>query len=168
MTLYDLTEQYGEIFRLYEAGEIDADVMLDTIEGINGEIDDKINATCIVIKNKRADIGIVEAEIKRLTERYKTMVSDVDRMSTRLGNMMRRVGRERYETPIHRVRFNKGERVVYTDEDAVIEYMLEHHPEAVTEVRDFKISKTDIKRLIKNGEAVPYTEFITTMNIDID
>jgi hypothetical protein len=167
MTLYELTEQYKELESLLADGEIDADVFFDTIEGLEGEIDDKIDATCSIIKNKLAEADAIHAESEALAERYRSRKKEAQRISERLASLMLRVGKDKYESPRHAIKFNKGEKVEFTDEDALIEYLIKTHPEIVTEKTEVTVSKTDVKRLIKSGEAIPFTEFSQTMNISI-
>ena len=167
MTLYELTEQYKELESLLADGEIDADVFFDTIEGLEGEIDDKIDATCSIIKNKLAEADAIHAESEALAERYRSRKKEAQRISERLSSLMLRVGKDKYESPRHAIKFNKGEKVEFTDEDALIAYMQENHPELVTEKTEISINKNDVKRLISNGEELPHTEIVKTLNISI-
>ena len=167
MNLYELTEQYKELYSLFDCGEIDADVFFDTLEGLNGEIDDKIDATCIVIKNKRAEVDAILAEIERLEERAKAIHKETERMGERLKALMQRVGRDRFDSARHTVRFNKGEKIHFTDPERLFDWLEEHYPDKVTTKTVRNASKNDVKALTKLGVNVPYCESEITMNINI-
>lgn len=167
MTLYELTEQYKELYALFDTGEIDVDTFCDTLEGLDGEIDEKIDATCAVIKNMKATVAAILSESENLAERAKSKQAECDRLCERLKVLMQKVGRDRYESSRHSVKFNKGERLVFTDEAALFEYLKAKYPEMVTETVVVKVNRNEVKKAIKCGEEIPHTEFIQTISISV-
>ncbi|MBO1683294.1 siphovirus Gp157 family protein, partial [[Clostridium] scindens] len=51
MRLYELTEQYDGVMNLLYDGETDEQTILDTLESIEGEIEDKADNYAKIIKN---------------------------------------------------------------------------------------------------------------------
>ena len=67
MTLYELTGQYLELLDMAE--DADPEVFADTLEGIDGEIEDKADNYAKVIRTLEGDVQSVKSEIDRLTEK---------------------------------------------------------------------------------------------------
>ena len=71
MTLYELTEQYQQLVDM--AADAEPEVLADTLEGIEGEIEDKADNYAKVIRSIAGDIESVQAEIDRLSRRKRAM-----------------------------------------------------------------------------------------------
>lgn len=167
MKLYELTEQYASLLELAEDGDIPEDVFEDTLEALSGEIDDKIDGVCGVIKNLSADADALIAEATKLGERAKAKAKRCERLEGYLSDMLQKLGRTNFENSRHVVKFNKGERLVFTDEAAVIEYLSEHYPDLVKVKTEAKPDKTGIKKMIKDGTEIPFAVTEVTMSISV-
>ena len=73
MRLYELAEQWDAVFNMMEDGETDEQVILDTLQSIDGEIEDKADNYAKLIKNIHADTEILKAEEERLYQRRKSL-----------------------------------------------------------------------------------------------
>ena len=69
MKLYEIVEQHKELEKLAEDGEIDAQTITDTMEGIEGEFNDKAISLIHVTNIMTGDVDILDGEIKRLKAR---------------------------------------------------------------------------------------------------
>ena len=67
----------------------DEQVLLDTLEGVQGEYELKLEAYCKVIKNLEADMDALKAEAKRLTDKRKTLENNVDRLKKAMFDSMK-------------------------------------------------------------------------------
>lgn len=67
--LYKLADQVAELMDLED---IPDDAMRDTLDGLNMQIDDKVENLSKLIKNIEQDIPAIDAEIKRFQKRKKT------------------------------------------------------------------------------------------------
>lgn len=76
MTLYELTDDYLRLIELAES-EDDPVAIMDTMDAIEGEIEDKADSYCAVIATLENDVSVVDAEIKRLQARKKTISNNV-------------------------------------------------------------------------------------------
>ena len=56
MKLYELTEQYDGVMNLLYDGETDEQTILDTLEAIEGEIEDKADNYAKIIKTMTGSI----------------------------------------------------------------------------------------------------------------
>ena len=76
--LYELTEQYEEVLNLLYDGETDEQTILDTLESIEGEIEDKADNYARIIKNLSAEAEMVKTEADRLNRRRKSLEDRAD------------------------------------------------------------------------------------------
>ena len=71
MRLYELTEQWDNVFYMMEDGETDEQVIFDTLEAIEGEIEYKADNYAKIIRNLQASVDVLKAEEERLYQRRK-------------------------------------------------------------------------------------------------
>ena len=62
MRLYELAEQWDAVFNMMEDGETDEQVIFDTLESIEGEIEDKADNYAKMIRNLQASVDVLKAE----------------------------------------------------------------------------------------------------------
>ena len=79
-SLYEVTGNILALQEMLENPMDDEDVLADTLEAVQGEYEAKLEAYCKVIKNIEADMEALKAEAKRLTDKRKTLESNVDRL----------------------------------------------------------------------------------------
>ena len=97
-TLYELTSEYMQLLdMLYDENE-DLDCILDTIEGIDYEIELKANNYAILIDSIQADVEHLDKEIKRLQSRKKTLENRIKNLKWRLQNSMEATGKTKFKT----------------------------------------------------------------------
>lgn len=92
-TLYELTEEMMALSEMMEDSETDEQVLLDTIEGVSGEYDAKIENYCKLIKNLDAESKALKEESKRLSARQKTIDGNISRLKAFMLESMRQVGK---------------------------------------------------------------------------
>ena len=62
MRLYELAEQWDAVFNMMEDGETDEQVIFDTLQSIEGEIEDKADNYAKMIRNLQASVDVLKAE----------------------------------------------------------------------------------------------------------
>ena len=67
MTLYELSVQMQTILEMAEDTELDPQLIADTLEGVEGEIEVKLDSYGIVMNELQMDVAKIDQEIKRLT-----------------------------------------------------------------------------------------------------
>lgn len=100
-TLYELQGAYAKIQQMIEDG---AEDLQDTLESIEGALEEKLESYAMVIRNIESDVEGLKAEEKRLAERRKTMESGIKRMKENMQYAMSSTGEKKI----------KGEKFTFT------------------------------------------------------
>lgn len=74
-TLYTLTEQYIGLSHLIDEGELDAETLQATLDGLSGDLEAKAEGLLSYIGNIGSDVSAIDTEIKRLQARKKVMTN---------------------------------------------------------------------------------------------
>jgi len=100
MKLYELTGQYEEITNLLYDGEADEQTVLDTLESIDGEIEDKADNYAKIIKNMLADAEAVKEEEERLHKRRMSLENRVKWLKETLKANLEFIGKTKFKTEL--------------------------------------------------------------------
>lgn len=148
-TLYELTGNYKTVLEMAQDPEIDIQAIKDTLEMIQGDIEEKADGYAKVIKELDGEADKLTAEIKRLTERKSTIQNSIAYMKQSLTNAMTVTGNTKFRTDLFSFNIQKNPPALVVDDEKAIppEYLIQQEP---------KIDKKAIISLLKNGEAVPY------------
>ena len=107
-TLYELTNEYQELLAMMEDPEVDPEVLTDTMEGIQGEIEIKAEGYVIIMKELEAQAEKFNTEIKRLTERKASLENNVKRMKNSLLTSMQAIGKDKIPTEHFKISIAKN------------------------------------------------------------
>lgn len=88
MTLYDLNVQFCTLLELAEDGDIDPQVIANTLEGLEGDIEAKLDSYGVVVNELLTDIAKIDTEIKRLTEKKRRINTNIDRIKEKIYSTM--------------------------------------------------------------------------------
>ena len=97
-TLYQLTSDYQYLLSLAEDPETDPEVLADTLEGLEGAIEEKAEGYAIVMKELESEKGKWEAERNRADSYVKSITSNIDKMKSSLMAAMQKVGKDRIQS----------------------------------------------------------------------
>lgn len=97
-SIYELTDQYEEILNMLYDGETDEDLIFDTLESIEGEIEDKADNYAKLIKQLTADAEILKAEEARLFARRKSLENRAARLKSNLQANLEFIGKTKFKT----------------------------------------------------------------------
>lgn len=116
--LYELTSDLLLLQEMLE-DNIDDQCLLDTLEGVQGEYEIKLEAYCKVIKNLEADMDALKAEAKRLTDKRKVLENNVDRLKKAMFDSMKATGTDKVKGALFTVAIqrNGGKLPVIVDVD---------------------------------------------------
>lgn len=145
--LYQITQDYLQIMSMMEDPELDPKTLADTMEGIEGELEDKADNYARVMKNMEADLNGIKAEIDRLSTRKKTIENNIKRMKEALQFSMETTGKTKFKTELFSFGIRKNAPAVIMDEPYI-----ENVPERFLKYSDPTINRTAIKEAIQNGE----------------
>ena len=98
MTLYELRAEYMELLALLEDPETDPQVIADTMEGIQGEIDIKCDSYVVVIKNLESQVEMIDAELIRLEKNKSALTNNIKRMKSAVLDTIQMTGSRKMVT----------------------------------------------------------------------
>ena len=147
MTLYDLTNDYMELLQMAEDPDIDEQAFLDTLEGIDGALEDKADNYAKCMRMLEADAKGIKAEEERLAKRRKTIEGNVSSMKSALQFAMQTTGKTKFKTTLFSFGIRKNPPSVVIDaanvRDFPEQYVIESEP---------VLDKKALKDALKAGE----------------
>lgn len=132
-------------------GEIDKQTYADTIDALQLELADKLDAIAWLIDDTEKDIAVYESEIQKLVEVKKERdkaKAKVDRLKEYLGYIVANSGTAKVRTDKHVYSKRKSQTVELRDESLIPD---DFWKETVSR----KPAKAEIKKALKAGEKVP-------------
>lgn len=152
MKLYEIAAQY-DVLRSME--DVPPEVLADTLESIDGEFDEKVEAIACVIKEMTAESETLKKEASTLQERSKAKENEAKRLKEYLFHQMQIAGREKVEALRAVVRISKkAPTLVIDDEDALIAWATLNHEEYIRQ-RAPEVNRTAVREAIDRGENIP-------------
>jgi len=98
--IYELTNEFMDLQEMIESGEYDEDILSDTLESIDYEIELKAEGYAKVIKNIESDISGIDAEIKRLQDKKASYKASCDKLKANLKEAMMITGKTKFKTDL--------------------------------------------------------------------
>lgn len=137
----------------YQKGDIDKQAFEDTIDSLQLELGDKLDAIAWLIDDTQKDIAVYDSEIQKMAdikkERDKAKAR-VDRLQEYVGYIVANSGTAKVRTDKHVYSKRKSQTVEFSDESLIpADYWKE------TVKVDRKPVKAEIKKAIKSGQEVP-------------
>lgn len=152
MRLYELTSDLLVLQEMLEEA-VDDQCLLDTLEGVQGEYEIKLESYCKVIKNLEADMEALKAEAKRLTDKRKVLENNVDRLKKAMFDSMKLTGTDKVKGQLFTVAIqrNGGKLpVIYDKDDKAITATLPDQLVNIVETPDLEA----IRELLEAGKVV--------------
>jgi hypothetical protein len=142
--LYDLTADFLKLKELAQDPDVDPEVLADTMEGLDYEIEVKADNYAKIIRELTADSEAYKAEIDRFTARKKTVDNNIARLKKSLEAAMIATNKRKFKTELFSFNIQKNQASVVIDDESKIpaEYLIEQDP---------KIDKTKLKEDLNNG-----------------
>ena len=153
MTLYSLNVQMQTILEMAEDDELDPQLIADTLEGLEGEVEDKLDSYGIVMNELLMDVEKIDVELKRLTDTKKRINRNIDRMKEAVKTSMilmdkRKVQGNHFTWQIQK---NGGKAPLIIDEDMPAISLPEEY-----QLWDVKPNKEVIRQDLEAGKELPY------------
>lgn len=112
MTLYELREDYKALLLMMEDGDVDQEVVADTLEALTGDIEEKAEGYCIIAEELESDIARLKAEENRLYLRRKGIEYHLEALMGNLKKTMQAMETKEIKTDHYTVRLRKARPVV--------------------------------------------------------
>lgn len=106
--LYELTNNYETVLNMIYDEDVDEQMILDTLESIEGEIEDKADNYAKIIKELEAKQKARKEEAKRLTESAKTFENRANTLKQNLFNAMKTTGKTKFATDLFSFNIQKN------------------------------------------------------------
>ena len=142
-TLYELTGQFRELLELVEQGEVDPEMLADTLEGLEGEIEIKADGYAKVIKELEGKTAMLKGEIERLSNRKSAIENNIKTMKESLEIAMRTTGKVKFKTDLFSFSIQKNPARLVITGDVPKDYLIPQEP---------KVDSKAIKDLLKEKE----------------
>lgn len=100
MKLYELTEQYEALMDMLCDEEVDEQTIMDTLEAIDGEIEEKAENYAKIIQQMQADAAMLKAEEERLCMRRKSLENRSQNLKAVLKSNLEFIGKTKFKTAL--------------------------------------------------------------------
>ncbi len=185
MKLYELTNDFAQLFEQFDAinswepdtdadgnpidddGNIIKDVArykenmltawFDTLEGIEGEFEQKAESIAVYFKNLQSDIKQLKAEEQALKSRRLQKEKSAEQLKTYLLNSLQVIGRKKIDMPRAVISLkNNPPKLMIDDELSFISWAMIHNDDLL-KYSEPEIRKSEVMKLIKAGNSeIPY------------
>lgn len=196
MKIYELTEMYSDLFNQFDAineyepdtdadgqpiddnGDIIEDVeaykekmltaWFDTLEGIEGEFDEKAENIAIYIKQLKAEANILKFEKSAIAKRQSQKEQEVKKLTAYLLNAMKAIGKNKVDMPHAVVSIrNNAPSLVIDDEISFVKWAEENNLDNLLNYSMPEVKKNDVKGLCKKGEGIPFVHMESKQSLSI-
>ena len=159
-TLYELTDQMLTLLELMADPDVDEQVIKDTMEAIELELEDKAEGYAKVDRNLKTLEDGLDAEIKRLERKKTTIRNNRERIKRRLEEAMKATGKLNFKTPLFSFSIQKNSPSVKILDEAKVpdEFLVKHEP---------TVDKKGLIAYIKEHGNVDYAELTQTESLRI-
>ncbi|HEM1632514.1 TPA: siphovirus Gp157 family protein, partial [Listeria monocytogenes] len=140
-TLYSIQGKYQQLLNLAE--QLDPELLKDTLESIDDELETKAENVAFVIKELEGQSLILEKETKRLAERKNTINNNVKRLKQSLFDAMITANKQKIKTNLFTLDIRKNPpSLIVEDESKLLNYLIEQPK---------KLDKTKLGDDLKKG-----------------
>jgi len=148
-TLYELRGEYELLLDMASDPDVDPEVLRDTMEGIEGQIEDKADGYAMVMKELEAQEAAIKTEVDRLNARRLAISNNIHHMKLRLQETMMATGKTKFKTTLFsfNIAKNPPSLVIDKPEEIPEEYLIPQAP---------KVDTAGIKAAIKAGAAFDF------------
>ena len=147
MNIFNLSDDYMQILGMMEDPDLDKQMLKDTMEGIEGALEDKFDNYVFVAKEMQADIKALEETIKELQARKDSKEANLKKMKEIMTLVMNTTGKVKFKTSLHSYWVQKNPESVVIDTEDVRAI-----PEDYLTFKEPEPNKTAIKAAIKDGK----------------
>lgn len=150
-TLYELTEQAVTLIEMLESGDIDEQILTDTLEAMC--VKEKLEDCCKVIRQLEADAEVYKKEKDFFAKKQQSAKNGVDRIKRMITQHLLATNTDKLDAGIFKIKHTKSKAVEVIDEEQIsILYKIE---------RPCKFDKRAIAQAIKDGEDVGGAVLVT-------
>jgi len=120
MKLYEIKNEHEAALRQMVESGFDSETIDDSLAAIKDEFNSKAISVVQYIKNVEADVIMIDAEIKRLTDMKKTVKASQDGLKEYLRHNMEAMDIDKIECPLFKITLRKAPKVAEIDDETEI------------------------------------------------
>lgn len=144
-TLYQMTAQAQFLYDLLENGEIDAQTLENTLEGLGAN--EKLESYIYIQKQLESDLAALKGEKDRLKRKMEAINKNIEKMKSAVLIYMQTAGLKKAKAGTFNLSIGTSEKVHVIDEDKIpINFLLEQRP---------KIDIASLRKFLKSGGTTP-------------
>ncbi len=153
--LYELTDQFKGLQTMIDNGDMSADDLADTLEGLTGDLVAKGKDVLLFMANLAGDIAAFDSEIQRMTARKKTMQNNHIFLTNYLRENMIQCNINKIESPLFTATLRKPSKMVEitSEKDLPVEYQ-------TMVPASWQINKRQILQDLKAGVDIPGAKMV--------
>lgn len=159
-TLYELKNDWLTLYDMMSDDNSDEEIIKDTMEALEGEIESKADGYAMVRAQLRADAEAIKFEEARLACRRKSIENNIKRLEGSLMDAMELTGKTKFKTTLFSYGIqNNPVSVVIDDETQIPELFLIPQPP--------KVDKAGIKDILKHSGNTSFAHLEQTKSLRI-
>lgn len=145
-SIFELTDDYRQIAEMMDDPELDPQTLKDTMEGIQGELEDKFDSYAWVAIEIQSDIKALDETIKTLQARKKSKENNLKKMKQIMTEVALATDHAKFKTPYRSYWIQKNPESVIIDAENVRDI-----PEDYLNFKEPEPNMTAIKQAIHDG-----------------
>ena len=162
--LYTVADRYLQDLEKLSDLDLPEEVVRDTIEGLQGDMQEKCTNVAAFIRNTEALAEQIKQAEATMAARRKALENRADRIRQYLLENMQRTGISKIESPWFKIALSKNPPSVVVDDEDTLKFA---HPEFVKVVTTESLDKTAIKEAIKAGQIVEGARLVQADRVTI-
>lgn len=144
------------------------DALLDTLDAVDGEIEDKLANCGAFIKQLTAEADALDAEIKSLRYRSAAKKREIDSFKAYMMACMENADVKKVDKPLAKLTIRQNaESVEVADEKNFVEWAQSHDRDDLLRYSMPDINKTAVKDAIRSGADIPGAQLVRTKSLII-
>ena len=157
MTLYEMSNTAKQLYELLESGDIDEQILLDTLEsiGASAKLEDYVH----VLKSFEAEVTMIEAEMSRLKENKRLLENRMEHMKSKMIEYMQATNQKSAQAGTFKIRLNESKSCEIEDESMIPMQFMREIPAKL------EPDKNAIKKALKGGERVSGASLKTSYSV---
>ena len=157
-SLYELTGNMAYLHQLLEDPEADEQVIKDTMESIDYEIEDKADGYAKIIRMLNAEVEAISTEVDRLEGRKRAIQNNSDRLKQALEQSMIFLNKRKFKTTLFSFNIQKNTPSVNITGEVPEQFLIPQEP---------KVDKRAIIVYVKEHGNTEYAELTQSESLRI-
>ena len=144
------------------------DALLDTLDAVDGEMEDKLANCAAFVKQLNAEADALDAEIKSLRYRSAAKKREIDSFKAYMMACMESADVKKVDQPLAKLTIRQNaESVEVAGEKNFVEWAMTHNRDDLLRYSMPDINKTAIKTALNNGQDIPGAQLVRTKSLII-